>query len=274
MQNLKLLSQAVKEPSPGEYLRTIEIAGCKLTLDLRFPQERAYYENSLFGLVDAESLTLARFLRPGDIVLDAGANIGYTALHALSCGAAKVYAFEPAPELYERLASLPDERLHPYQTALSDRQGEAEMLLSQSHNQGHSLNPGFREDFPAVYGEQPVYCTVPLATLDSLFNDLRFDYMKIDVEGSEAALLRGARQILTRKPPRIMQIESYDRYFPAVHEQAAQHFKHVRRAALAYETMSLKLAAPGDTEILDGNKYLFSPPVYLYANDASLFGES
>lgn len=257
--------------SQQEHLRTVEIAGYQLALDLRYRHESAYYDLIRNQRVDTDSLIFARFLRPGDRVLDAGANIGYTSLKALSYGAAAVYAFEPVPELYHRLAALQDARLHAFDIALSDADGAAEMLLSQTHNQGHTLDARFLEIFPAVFGERPATCIVELATLDRVAEDLHFDFMKIDVEGSELALLRGAKKLLGSHPPRIMVVEIYDHCFAETHQEASKYFKYARRVALEYATNSLKLAPPGDPTILDDQRYQFRPPVYVYGNDESLF---
>jgi FkbM family methyltransferase len=240
---------------------------------MRFSHEKNYYERIQQGQIDIDSLLLERFMCPGDVVLDAGANIGYTALQCLAAGAREVYAFEPVPALYQRLKTLSDSVIHTFNTALSDRDGEAEILLSQVHNQGHSLQPKFLEMFPKVYGDQLQRQSVRLARLDTICTGIHFDFLKIDVEGSELDLLRGAETLLRESPPRVIQVECYDQMFPDLHALACRYFAYCRRVALECGTQHLRLAEPFDTDILNTVRYNALPPVYIYTNDVSLLSE-
>lgn len=212
---LAALEAALRYDGPLE----LELAGRALRLDLRHPHERRYALRALFGCpypqADIDRALFAAFVRPGDLCLDLGANIGMTALELLEAGAGRVIAYEPVAALAARLAALAAPDLEVRARALSDRVGRAHIRLSQSHNQGHTLLDDQVARFPAVFGTDggtaPEVETVATTTLDAEFPEGGAGQLwKIDVEGAEQALLRGAARVLRRAPPRVVLCECYD----------------------------------------------------------------
>ena len=133
--------------------------------------------------------------------MDAGAHLGFHTL-ALACSvgqSGRVFAFEPAPAagaLLDRTLrrnQLPQvERLA---LALSDREGTSTLR--------HAANAAMNHLVPANPSSTRPHDTtqVQATTLDRWASQRalqRLDLIKIDVEGSELALLRGGRQTLTR----------------------------------------------------------------------------
>lgn len=126
-------------------------------------------------------------------LLDVGAHIG-------TFSAAFVQAFpdcvptmvEPNPFCEEALAKLPFERR---MAAASDEAGEAELFLTKEWLQstGSSL---YRENTAFFRDEVTIKRTVPKARLDDLFAGRRFDFVKIDTQGSELDVLRGGETVL------------------------------------------------------------------------------
>ena len=108
--------------------------------------------------------------------------------------------FEPLPEFAERLRSdRPDEPVH--QVALSDRCGEIEFF--RSPNEGNSTG------VPAYASSDAARLSVPVRTLASFGSGWagnEVHWMKIDVEGMEADVLRGWDPKLLR--PWILLIEA------------------------------------------------------------------
>lgn len=126
-------------------------------------------------------------------LLDVGANTGDFATAFVQafpdCAATLV---EPNPYCEEALARLPFER---HMVAVSDQTGEAELFLTKEWPQssGASL---YREDSAYFRDAVTVRQTVPKIRLDELFPGRRFDFVKIDTQGSELDVLRGGEVLL------------------------------------------------------------------------------
>jgi FkbM family methyltransferase len=240
--------------------QSVHIGRNALHLDMRHFHERRYFERVVRQQKTIDILIAERCVRRGDVVLDAGANIGFASLAYLALGAREVHAVEPVSALYERLAKIADPRLRTYQAGLSDRNGTQAIFLSKAHNQGNSLSPHLAEEWPWIFGRSPTTEMVRVARADDCFGpSVGFDFMKIDVEGSEAALLDGATDILSRHRPRAVQVEIFGEYFDTVHKRLTTYFKHAYRATK--EADRLVLAEP-TIERRQG------PPIFVYTNEA------
>lgn len=127
-------------------------------------------------------------LRPGDLFLDVGANVGsYTVLAAGACGAA-VVAVEPIPTTFRHLTD--NVRLNAIEplvelcnVGLGDRPGELE-FSADLDTVNHVLSGEERLRGGGV--------TVPVATVDALLAGRSPTLVKIDVEGFETQVVAGA----------------------------------------------------------------------------------
>ena len=148
--------------------------------------------------------TMARLLRPGMTVADAGANLGYFTLlmGSLVGEGGIVHAFEPNPAMALRLRQSltlndggPRTTLH--EVALGDAEAEVRIYVPRREPKNATLVHGQTEDTHAVR----------LTRLDALAGLDTLDAIKIDVEGSEEAVWRGMSGILDRNRPLIVFIE-------------------------------------------------------------------
>ncbi|MEP5764879.1 MAG: FkbM family methyltransferase [Halieaceae bacterium] len=228
-----------------------------LPLDLRHKHDRVYSTNP----TTIDTLLADAFMCRGDRVLDAGANIGFTALHYICRGASEVHAIEPAPEVFFRLNSLEADNLFTHNIAFSDFNGSTEIFLSRSHNQGHTLNPGFLKLFPSVFGEDTERATVEVATLDRYFPSEHFDYWKVDIEGSESKFLAGAEAHLKFRPPRVVQIELYPAEYDAAAGILSRFYSTGLRAVHNPNNDQLLLLDPCSPEL---SAYANQAPVYIF----------
>jgi len=132
------------------------------------------------------------------ISVDIGANMGLYVDH-LTRLSSHVIAFEPIPAMHATLARHYP-RIQLENTALSDENGEAELRMPLGLTALATLAPSNQFNLPAV---ETVSFRVPKRTLDSY--DLKgVHFIKIDVEGHEEAVLRGARDTIARERPNIM----------------------------------------------------------------------
>jgi FkbM family methyltransferase len=148
---------------------------------------------------------LGQVLEPGHVFFDVGAHAGYfTLLGSWEVGeTGRVVAFEPVPynaaaiERQMALNVLSNVRLE--RCALSDSTGEARLAVPR--NLANARLDGFAVARPHTSAETVI--TVATVSLDDYVerSDLRPDVLKVDVEGAELAVLSGARQLLTERPP-------------------------------------------------------------------------
>ena len=153
---------------------------------------------------------IKRHIRTGDIVCDVGANKGsFTYWLSRWCGdEGRLIAFEPQQGLAQRLAAvcagigLRNVRVEA--KAVHSSSGFGEFCIPIGHQPGASLN---RTSCPT--GKCDVV-TVPVISLDEYFrDDERISLLKVDVEGAELDVFRGARRILeTYSPALIFECEA------------------------------------------------------------------
>ncbi len=146
-----------------------------------------------------------RLVRPGSVVIDVGANFGLyavsAAVYARPLG--QVYAFEPAPGAFAMLERNIAENgldVTAIAAAIGAARARAKFHVAQdvSFSSLHETNRS-REAEPIE---------VEVATLDAALCEVKsIDLLKIDVEGGEAAVLTGARDVLGRSRGAIVQFE-------------------------------------------------------------------
>ena len=138
--------------------------------------------------------------RDAEIVFDVGANAAIYSLAAIAANKnAQVYAFEPTPEIADGInntVKLNDlARLRVCRLAVTDRDGVAS--LNRYHGGDKADNDGM--NFVTLESKTADSVTVPTTSIDSFCHAhaiARIDLMKIDVQGHEASVLRGAEKML------------------------------------------------------------------------------
>ncbi|MBX9730901.1 MAG: FkbM family methyltransferase [Sphingomonas sp.] len=151
---------------------------------------------------DELSALFHRLCNPETVLVDVGANIGYfTVLGANLIGnrsTGQVFSFEPNP----KLAALARRNLEInwsmapvtfHETAVADFCGSVTLHIPPGHGANASLSPSDGFDC-----EERVVSSVRLD--DVLPEGLVVDLLKVDVEGHEAGVLRGAREVIARSP--------------------------------------------------------------------------
>lgn len=157
---------------------------------------------------------IARHMRPGGIFVDVGANIGTYALPAalLVGPAGRVIAIEAHPLAYSYLLRNTRRnrltQLTPLHLAVGEAEGEVSMTFE-------SANPGETHVSAPGGAARPDAARVPLRPLDIVLREqgvTRVDYIKIDVEGFELPVLRGAVGTIAANADIIVQTELVERH--------------------------------------------------------------
>lgn len=159
---------------------------------------------------ERELRELPRLVAPGTVAVDVGAHFG-TYSHALCRLVGKggrVFAFEPIEEDARYLQAAARQRRLPMEVhncALSDASGTAELTVPDRHGDRKTALSSL--EFHEASGETR---TVEIRRLDDVLTDIDrpVSFIKIDVEGHESAVLRGAAETIARyKPNMLIEIE-------------------------------------------------------------------
>ncbi len=150
-----------------------------------------------------EMLFLLHYLKKGEIFVDVGANIGsYTILASAEIGAT-TYSFEPLPDTYNQLLNNINinniaNSVKYYNIGLASKPGELLFSDEQDSSMNHviySTNDGSN------------FKKVKVSTLDSVLVDVEPSLLKIDVEGFELEVLKGAEKTLSSNSLKAIIIE-------------------------------------------------------------------
>lgn len=197
----------------GRFLcvRVFDDVRLRLTNPLEYQQ--------LLLLCDAQSYEpdvtrlLSATLQPGMVFFDVGANLGYySLLGSKKVGKdGQVHSFEPAAAQFKHLklnVSLNRAaNVILNECALSDSRGETTLFLSEGWNQGtHSL---------ARTNGQSSSCIVSRISVDeyvAMTGVKRLDVMKVDVEGAELLVFKGAQNTLLELKPSLLIFEASEPY--------------------------------------------------------------
>jgi len=159
---------------------------------------------------------------PNRVSLDIGADVGEFTV-AMLASSPSVIAFEPRPAQARELASMfraIGAAVRVEAVALSDKPGTATMRIVESEPGRSTIDTD--NVLRDVSGSRVRSIDVPVKCLD----EFRFDdvgLIKIDVEGHELAVLRGAADTLTRNRPKIL-VEAEERHHPNAVAEITEFF--------------------------------------------------
>jgi len=172
---------------------TAEVQGHKMYLD---PGDTLGL--SIFGVFEPFMTKVAgQEVKKGDVVLDVGASIGYyTLIFAKLAGeSGKVFAFEPAPDMFsilkKNISANGYQNVTAEQKAASNRTGKARLYLRVDNNMAHTMSDS-HEGRPSI--------DIESVRLDDYFSGYSgpVNFIKIDTEGADCAVLQGLTRVLEK----------------------------------------------------------------------------
>ena len=194
-------------------LRTYQLTRPDGPRPVRLSLDRAQYSQQIMleyldagRLYEAETCAyLGSVLQDGDVFLDVGAHVGWFSMFAAALvgPSGQVWSFEANAanhaHLVQHVALNEFGQVHPIHAAVGEAAAVLPMLRRADNDGGHALRPDLgtvleRLDDPAF---DATWCT----SLDGFFGDRNLPpvrAIKIDVEGFELRVLRGARSFLAR----------------------------------------------------------------------------
>lgn len=162
---------------------------------------------SINGVYEAfETQVLQNQIKPGDVVIDIGANIGYyTLIFARAVGPkGKVYAFEPDTTnfalLTKNIAKNGCKNVILVNKAVSDKTGTLKLYLS-------SESSGDHRTYDSQDGRESI--NIDCTRLDDFFSQTKHpvNLIKIDIQGAEYSALKGMKNLLAQSPKLILATE-------------------------------------------------------------------
>lgn len=164
------------------------------------------------GLTRGEEALLARIAPQlqGGVLLDVGANHGTYSAHLRRLApTARIHAFEPHPASFARLAArLEGAGVTLVPAALGDSAGTREIF--DFAGQDGSTQASLSREAVALYDAAITGHRTPCTTLDAYLEAQgvgTVDFLKIDTEGFDLHVLRGARQAIAAQRIRVIQLE-------------------------------------------------------------------
>lgn len=232
----------------------IDRGGLHWNLDLNEGIDFSIY---LLGAFEPDTVRFYKSLiKPGDVVLDIGANIGAHTLHfARAVGkAGRVFAFEPTNYAFRKLSA--NLALNPELNAVT---AARQILLTDTANP--EVPAGIYSSWP-LEPEEGLHAEhlgklqstqgARSRTLDEVVSELaleKIDFIKLDVDGHELVVLRGGRETLKRfRPPILIEL------CPCVCAEHHHSFADLigTLTGLGYRFWSFKGAAlPSDADSLE-----------------------
>jgi FkbM family methyltransferase len=136
---------------------------------------------------------------PGSVAVDVGANVGmHTLVMAHYAAHGRVYSYEPSPAIFARLS---------HNLAINQARNVEPRMLAVSSRPGHVgyVDASSKPNIGTSRVDADADTTVPAVTLDDeLAAAPAVNLIKIDVEGHELEVLRGARTVLATQRPAVV----------------------------------------------------------------------
>jgi FkbM family methyltransferase len=180
--------------------------------NMLFPPTNAGYRFVYFigEYEPAISNIFRKLVKPGDVCFDIGANVGWftTLFQKLTGSTGAVHAFEPIPKTFELLSknaarNKTSDKIFLNNTALGDVETQIDLHIFPDLPDGHASISTFGHENFEIF-----HC--PMITLDSYLEEKRVEnvnFVKIDIEGAELMMLKGAAKLFEQKMPPVFEIE-------------------------------------------------------------------
>lgn len=166
-------------------------------------------------------LVFREFLKDGSVYFDVGANVGITTvLASLAAKRVRIVAFEPTAECAEvwrkNIKTNGIENATLFECALGETSGSMDFITEKSASVANRLNLGSTLERYAIKDYDPASVTqIPVTTIDEVCARLgiqQVSLLKIDVEGAEPAVLRGAGKMLQNRAIQAVFLEFVPEY--------------------------------------------------------------
>lgn len=156
---------------------------------------KGYHEKNISALIK-------RKINQDDVFIDIGANIGYYSLFVASIQKymGEVYAFEPGSKafykLQENIRLNNFNNVNIYRKGVGNENKTIDLNIDANFTKSSILN---HDSNNILHKEE-----IEIIRLDDFFQNKRIDFMKIDVEGYELEVLKGAKELISCYKPKLI----------------------------------------------------------------------
>ena len=198
-----------------------------------------------------ETHWFVKSMRPGDVVVDAGANVGYYTILAskLVGPTGRVYAFEPDPTafaLLERNVRLNGAgNVVAEQKALSNANTTLELFIAGDNKGDDRIYQPEGENRPSI--------KVPAVRLDDYLRGKveHVDFVKMDTQGAEGVIIEGMEETLRANPQLAMIVEYWPSGLAGLGSDPAALVKRLRTADFRFWDLGGYAGGPSKMTELD-----------------------
>lgn len=168
------------------------------------------------------------YIKPGDVVLDLGANIGIFSRFASDKGASKVYSFEPVQENFKLLALNRPDNCEAHRLAVSDKDNQ-------------SLKIAYKPDCPGgssiLKYDDGITQNCMSITIDTLVNNNIIeqpDFIKMDIEGAEVLAFKGTSDTILKR----VRCIAMEMHMPVIDQEAKYIYDRLKSLGFSSFTLN------------------------------------
>ena len=191
----------------------LHLVPCRLRYEIcRHHANKEFAENNSDFTANGELWLMEQIFPSAKTVFDVGAHIGEWTSHALHINPKlNIHCFEPHKESFVRLKEKGcGENLTCNQCGLGVKNGQEILYVAEGMSEGNSLYR--RQGLEEITGSEINYISeqIEIRTLDSYCkaNSIKqVDFLKIDVEGNEFAVIEGGKDSFKREAVKVVQFE-------------------------------------------------------------------
>ena len=231
MKKIKVLN-AIKYLTPYRIRLIKEVKKLCKKYNLSSPYQDFYSLRStllvLYEVIAKDQYQIKKLVRKDDIVIDAGANMGAFTILASNYTGNKIVSFEPTKSTFNALKknikNFGLKNVILVNKGLGDKIKSSKLLVNKFSYGGNTIIDSEKK-FTIENPEEDI----KIITLDSFVNESgikKIDVIKVDVEGYELKLLKGARETIKRFKPRIV-ISAY--HCPSDKKVIPQYILNIRK---------------------------------------------
>jgi FkbM family methyltransferase len=150
--------------------------------------------------------------RNNAVFFDVGANVGdYSKEVIASYPGTQAFLFEPHPQTFQKLENESAlKAARKFNIAFGEKLEKINFYDRSDISGGSSHASFYKEVISGIHNQNPVGFEVEVKTLDSFcsdYNILKIDFLKIDTEGHELAVLKGAKNLIAQQKIQLIQFE-------------------------------------------------------------------